>query len=173
MYELTEEIKLEKNIKHSIEIIIDRLSIREGIEKRLTDSVENALKLGNGLMIVDVIGVEEMTFSQNFACPDCGISIDEVQPRSFSFNNPFGACPDCYGLGYQMEFDEDLIIPDKSLSINQGAIVVLGWQSANDGKSFSNAILQALALKYNFSLDTPFEDYPKEIHDFLIFCTFF
>ena len=171
MYELTEEIKLEKNIKHSIEIIIDRLSIREGIEKRLTDSVENALKLGNGLMIVDVIGGEEMTFSQNFACPDCGISIDEVQPRSFSFNNPFGACPDCYGLGYKMEFHEDLIIPDKSLSINQGAIVVLGWQSANDGKSFSNAILQALALKYNFSLDTPFEDYPKEIHDILIYGT--
>ncbi len=171
MYELTEEIKLDKNIKHSIEIIIDRLSIREGIEKRLTDSVENALKLGNGLMIVDVIGGEEMTFSQNFACPDCGISIDEVQPRSFSFNNPFGACPDCYGLGYKMEFDEDLIIPDKSLSINQGAIVVLGWQSANDGKSFSNAILQALALKYNFSLDTPFEDYPKEIHDILIYGT--
>lgn len=171
MYELTEEIKLEKNIKHSIEIIIDRLSIREGIEKRLTDSVENALKLGNGLMIVDVIGGEEMTFSQNFACPDCGISIDEVQPRSFSFNNPFGACPDCYGLGYKMEFDEDLIIPDKSLSVNQGAIVVLGWQSANDGKSFSNAILQALALKYNFSLDTPFEDYPKEIHDILIYGT--
>ena len=171
MYELTEEIKLEKNIKHSIEIIIDRLSIREGIEKRLTDSVENALKLGNGLMIVDVIGGEEMTFSQNFACPDCGISIDEVQPRSFSFNNPFGACPDCYGLGYKMEFDEDLIIPDKSLSINQGAIVVLGWQRANDGKSFSNAILQALALKYNFSLDTPFEDYPKEIHDILIYGT--
>ena len=171
MYELTEEIKLEKNIKHSIEIIIDRLSIREGIEKRLTDSVENALKLGNGLRIVAVIGGEEMTFSQNFACPDCGISIDEVQPRSFSFNNPFGACPDCYGLGYKMEFDEDLIIPDKSLSINQGAIVVLGWQSANDGKSFSNAILQALALKYNFSLDTPFEDYPKEIHDILIYGT--
>ena len=171
MYELTEEIKLEKNIKHSIEIIIDRLSIREGIEKRLTDSVENALKLGNGLMRVDVIGGEEMTFSQNFACPDCGISIDEVQPRSFSFNNPFGACPDCYGLGYKMEFDEDLIIPDKSLSINQGAIVVLGWQSANDGKSFSNAILQALALKYNFSLDTPFEDYTKEIHDILIYGT--
>ena len=122
-------------------------------------------------MIVDVIGGEEMTFSQNFACPDCGISIDEVQPRSFSFNNPFGACPDCYGLGYKMEFDEDLIIPDKSLSINQGAIVVLGWQSANDGKSFSNAILQALALKYNFSLDTPFEDYPKEIHDILIYGT--
>ncbi len=171
MYELTEEIKLEKNIKHSIEIIIDRLSIREGIEKRLTDSVENALNLVNGLMIVDVIGGEDMTFSQNFACPDCGISIDEVQPRSFSFNNPFGACPDCYGLGYKMEFDEDLIIPDKSLSINQGAIVVLGWQSANDGKSFSNAILQALALKYNFSLDTPFEDYPKEIHDILIYGT--
>lgn len=168
MYELTEEIKLDKNIKHSIEIIIDRLSIREGIEKRLTDSTENALKLGNGLMIVDVIGGEEMTFSQNFACPECGISIDEIQPRSFSFNNPFGACPDCFGLGYKMEFDVDLMIPDKSLSINQGAIVVLGWQSANDGKSFTNAILQALAKRYGFDLDTPFEDYPQDIQDILI-----
>ena len=168
MYELTEEIKLEKNIKHSIEIIIDRLSIREGIEKRLTDSVENALKLGNGLMIVDVIGGEEMTFSQNFACPDCGISIDEVQPRSFSFNNPFGACPKCLGLGYKMEFDIDLMIPDKKLSINEGAITVLGWQSCTTQGSFSRAILDALAREYNFSLDTPFCEYPKEIQDILI-----
>lgn len=168
MYELSEEIKLDKNIKHSIEIVIDRLSIREGIEKRLTDSIENALKLGNGLMEVDVIGGETVTFSQNFACPDCGISIDEIQPRSFSFNNPFGACPDCFGLGYKMEFDVDLMIPDKSLSINQGAIVVLGWQSANDPKSFINAILQALCKRYDFDLDTPFEEYPKNIQDILI-----
>ncbi len=171
MYELTEEIKLDKNIKHSIEVIIDRLSIRDGIEKRLTDSIENALKLGNGLMIVDVIGGEEMTFSQNFACTECGISIDEIQPRSFSFNNPFGACPDCFGLGYKMEFDVDLMIPDKSLSINQGAIVVLGWQSANKQGSFTNAILQALCKKYGFDLDTPFEDYPKDIYDILIYGT--
>ena len=168
MYELSEEIKLDKNIKHSIEIVIDRLSIRDGIEKRLTDSIENALKLGNGLMEVDVIGGETVTFSQNFACPDCGISIDEIQPRSFSFNNPFGACPDCFGLGYKMEFDVDLMIPDKSLSINQGAIVVLGWQSANDPKSFTNAILQALCKRYDFDLDTPFEEYPKNIQDILI-----
>ena len=168
MYELSEEIKLDKNIKHSIEIVIDRLSIREGIEKRLTDSIENALKLGNGLMEVDVIGGETVTFSQNFACPDCGISIDEIQPRSFSFNNPFGACPDCFGLGYKMEFDVDLMIPDKSLSINQGAIVVLGWQSANDPKSFTNAILQALCKRYDFDLDAPFEEYPKNIQDILI-----
>lgn len=168
MYELSEEIKLDKNIKHSIEIVIDRLSIREGIEKRLTDSIENALKLGNGLMEVDVIGGETVTFSQNFACPDCGISIDEIQPRSFSFNNPFGACPDCFGLGYKMEFDVDLMIPDKSLSINQGTIVVLGWQSANDPKSFTNAILQALCKRYDFDLDTPFEEYPKNIQDILI-----
>lgn len=168
MYELSEEIKLDKNIKHSIEIVIDRLSIREGIEKRLTDSIENALKLGNGLMEVDVIGGETVTFSQNFACPDCGISIDEIQPRSFSFNNPFGACPDCFGLGYKMKFDVDLMIPDKSLSINQGAIVVLGWQSANDPKSFTNAILQALCKRYDFDLDTPFEEYPKNIQDILI-----
>lgn len=168
MYELSEEIKLDKNIKHSIEIVIDRLSIRDGIEKRLTDSIENALKLGNGLMEVDVIGGETVTFSQNFACPDCGISIDEIQPRSFSFNNPFGACTDCFGLGYKMEFDVDLMIPDKSLSINQGAIVVLGWQSANDPKSFTNAILQALCKRYDFDLDTPFEEYPKNIQDILI-----
>ena len=168
MYELTEEIKLDKNIKHNIEIVIDRLSIRDGIEKRLTDSIENALKLGGGLMNLDVIGGETITFSQNFACVDCGISIDEIQPRSFSFNNPFGACPDCYGLGYKMEFDVDLMIPDKSLSINEGAIVVLGWQSANDGKSFTNAILRALCKKYNFDLDTPFEKYSKKIQDIII-----
>lgn len=168
MYELTEEIKLDKNIKHNIEIVIDRLSIRDGIEKRLTDSIENALKLGDGLMNLDVIGGETITFSQNFACVDCGISIDEIQPRSFSFNNPFGACPDCYGLGYKMEFDVDLMIPDKSLSINEGAIVVLGWQSANDEKSFTNAILRALCKKYNFDLDTPFEKYSKKIQDIII-----
>lgn len=168
MYELTEEIKLDKNIKHNIEIVVDRLSIREGIEKRLTDSIENALKLGDGLMNLDVIGGETMTFSQNFACTDCGISIEEIQPRSFSFNNPFGACPHCYGLGYKMEFDIDLMIPNKSLSINEGAIAVLGWQSANDGKSFSNAILQALCKRYGFDLDTPFEKYPKKIQDILI-----
>ena len=168
MYELTEDITLDKNIKHNIEIVVDRLTIREGMEKRLNDSIDNALKLADGLMIIDVIDGEPMTFSQHFSCPDCGISIDEIQPRSFSFNNPFGACPDCYGLGYKMEFDEDLMIPDKSLSINQGAIVVLGWQSANDGKSFANAILKALGKKYNFDLDTPFEDYPQEIHDILI-----
>lgn len=171
MYELTEEIKLDKNIKHNIEIVVDRLSIREGIEKRLTDSIENALKLGGGLMNLDVIGGETITFSQNFACTECGISIDEIQPRSFSFNNPFGACPDCYGLGYKMEFDVDLMIPDKSLSINEGAIVVLGWQSASDGKSFTNAILRALCEKYGFDLDTPFEQYPKKIQDILIYGT--
>lgn len=171
MYELTEDITLDKNIKHNIEIVVDRLAIREGMEKRLNDSIDNALKLADGLMIIDVIDREPMTFSQHFSCPDCGISIDEIQPRSFSFNNPFGACPDCYGLGYKMEFDEDLMIPDKSLSINQGAIVVLGWQSANDGKSFANAILKALGKKYNFDLDTPFEDYPQEIHDILIYGT--
>ena len=168
MYELTENIELEKNIKHTISIVIDRLSIREGIEKRLTDSIENALKLGNGLMEVEVIGGETMTFSQNFACTECGISIDEIQPRSFSFNNPFGACADCYGLGYKMEFDVDLMIPDKSLSINEGAIVVMGWQSANDGKSFTNSILQALGKKYGFDLDTPFEDYPENIQNILL-----
>ena len=171
MYQLTEEITLDKNIKHNIEIVVDRISIREGIEKRLTDSIENALKLGNGLMNLDVIGGETITFSQNFACTDCGISIDEIQPRSFSFNNPFGACPDCYGLGYKMEFDVDLMIPNQSLSINQGAIVVLGWQSANDKKSFTNAILQALCKKYKFDLDTPFEKYPKKIKDILIYGT--
>ena len=168
MYDLSEDITLDKNIKHSIEIVVDRLSIREGIEKRLTDSIENALKLGNGLVNIDVIGGDTITFSQNFACVDCGVSIDEIQPRSFSFNNPFGACPDCYGLGYKMEFDVDLMIPDKSLSINEGAIVVLGWQSAKDKKSFTNAILQALCKKYKFDLDTPFEDYSDNIKNILI-----
>lgn len=171
MYELTEEITLEKNIKHNIEIVIDRLSVREGMEKRLNDSIDNALKLADGLMIVDVIDGEPITFSQHFACPDCGISIDEIQPRSFSFNNPFGACPDCFGLGYKMEFDSDLMIPDKSLSINEGAIVVLGWQSANDKKSFTNAILQALCKRFDFDLDTPFQDYPKDIQDILLYGT--
>lgn len=171
MYELTEEIKLDKNIKHNIEIIVDRLSVREGIEKRLNDSIDNALKIANGIMVVDVIDGEPITFSQNFSCPDCGISIDEIQPRSFSFNNPFGACPDCFGLGYKMEFDVDLMIPDKSLSINQGAIVVMGWQSANDPKSFTNAILQALCKEFGFDLDTPFEDYPKDIQDIIIYGT--
>ena len=154
-YELSEEIHLDKNIKHNIEIVVDRLIVRSGIEKRLTDSIETAMSLGNGLMMVDVTDGEMLNFSQNFACPDCGISIDEVEPRSFSFNNPFGACPDCFGLGYKMEFDEDLMIPDKSLSINEGAITVLGWQSCTDKGSFSRAILDALAKEYHFSLDTP------------------
>ncbi len=170
-YELSEEIKLEKNIKHNIEIIVDRLIVRPGIEKRLTDSIETAMGLGGGLMMVDVADGETLNFSQNFACPDCGISIEEVEPRSFSFNNPFGACPDCFGLGYKMEFDEDLMIPDKSLSILQGAITVLGWQSCADKGSFTRAILDALAQEYHFSLDTPFEEYPKEIHDVLIYGT--
>ena len=168
MYELSEEIKLEKNIKHNIDIVVDRLVVKEGIEKRLADSIETVMELSDGLMTVDVIDGEPITFSQSFSCPDCGISIDEVEPRSFSFNNPFGACPDCLGLGYKMEFDEDLMIPDKSLSINQGAITVLGWQSCTDKGSFTRAILEALSREYKFDLDTPFEEYPKEIHDVLI-----
>ncbi len=171
LYELSEEIKLEKNIKHNIEIVVDRLVVKAGIEKRLTDSIETVMALSDGLMIVDVVDGEPMNFSMSFACPDCGISIEEVEPRSFSFNNPFGACPDCFGLGYKMEFDEDLMIPDKSLSISQGAITVMGWQSCADKGSFTNAILRALAETYRFSLDTPFEDYPKEIHDVLIYGT--
>ena len=171
LHELTEEIQLDKNIKHNIEIIVDRLVVREGIEKRLTDSIETVMKLSDGLMILDVIDGEPMNFSQSFSCPNCGISIEEVEPRSFSFNNPFGACPDCFGLGYKMEFDEDLMIPDKSLSINQGAIVVMGWQSCAKEGSFSRAILDALAKEYKFDLDTPFQDYPKEIHDVLIYGT--
>ena len=168
MYELSEEIKLDKNIKHNIEIVVDRLVVKEGIEQRLTDSIENVLNLAEGLMAVDVIGGEPVQFSESFSCPDCGISIDEIEPRSFSFNNPFGACPECFGLGYKMEFDEDLMIPDKRLSISEGAITVMGWQSCTDKKSFTYAILDALSKEYGFSLDTPFEDYPKEVHDVLI-----
>ena len=170
-YELTEEISLEKNTKHNIEIVVDRLVIKEGIEQRLADSVENVLKLSDGLLMVDVIDGELLTFSQSFACQDCHISVDEIEPRSFSFNNPFGACPECFGLGHKMEFDEDLMIPDKSLSINEGAIVVLGWQSCTDKGSYTRAVLDALAKEFDFSLDTPFEDYPKEIHDLLIYGT--
>ena len=168
MYELSEEIKLDKNIKHNIEIVVDRLVVKEGIEQRLTDSIENVLNLAEGLMTVDVIGGEPVQFSESFSCPDCGISIEEIEPRSFSFNNPFGACPECFGLGYKMEFDEDLMIPDKRLSISEGAITVMGWQSCTDKKSFTYAILDALSKEYDFSLDTPFEDYPKEIHDVLL-----
>ncbi len=168
IYELTEEIKLDKNIKHNIEIVVDRLVVKEGISKRLTDSVENVLNLAEGLLEVDVIGGSSLTFSQSFSCPDCGISVSEIEPRSFSFNNPFGACPDCFGLGYKMEFDEELMIPDKSLSINQGAIVVTGWQSCADKGSFTNATLQALCKEYEFDLDTPWEQYPEEIQNMLI-----
>ena len=168
LYELSEEIALDKNIKHNIEIIVDRLVVKPGIEKRLTDSIENVLHLAEGLMTVDVIDGEPINFSQSFSCPDCGISIDEIEPRSFSFNNPFGACPDCFGLGYKMEFDIDLMIPDKSLSISEGAITVMGWQSCTDKKSFTYAILSALSKEYKFSLDTPFEKYPKKVQDILI-----
>ena len=171
MYELSEEITLDKNIKHNIEIIVDRLVVKPGIEKRLTDSVENVLELAEGLLVVDVIDGESLNFSQSFSCPVCEISIDEIEPRSFSFNNPFGACPECFGLGYKMEFSEELMIPDPSLSINQGAIAVLGWQSCTDKSSFTRAILDALCKEYHFDLDTPFEDYPKKIHDVLIYGT--
>ena len=168
LYELSEEIALDKNIKHTIEIIVDRLIVRPGIEKRMTDSIETVLNLAEGLLTVDVIGGEPLQFSQSFSCPDCGISIEEIEPRSFSFNNPFGACPVCFGLGYNMEFDIDLMIPDQSLSIDEGAIVVMGWQSCTEEKSFSRAILNALCKHYNFSLSTPFQDYPQEIKDILI-----
>jgi len=168
MYELTDDISLEKNKKHNIEIIVDRLAVREGIEKRLTDSIETTLKLADGLMMVDVIGGEPMNFSQSFSCPDCGISIEEIEPRSFSFNNPFGACPECFGLGYKMEFDAQLLIPDEKLSIDEGAIVGMGWQSVTDEGSFSRAIMKALADEYDFSLATPFKDYPDEIKDIII-----
>ena len=168
LYELSEEIKLDKNIKHNIEIIVDRLVVKPGIEKRLSDSIETVLDLSEGLLMVDTMDGNIRTFSQSFACPDCQISIDEIEPRSFSFNNPFGACPDCFGLGYKMEFDIDLMIPDKSLSISQGAIAVMGWQSCTDKGSFTRAILDALAKEYRFSLDTPFEDYPDKIKDILI-----
>ena len=168
LYELSEEIVLDKNIKHNIEIIVDRLVVKPGIEKRLTDSIESVLHLAEGLLVVDVIGGEPLRFSQSFSCPDCGISVDEIEPRSFSFNNPFGACPVCYGLGYKMEFDEDLMIPDKNLSIDEGAIAVMGWQSCTDKGSYTRAILEALSKEYHFSLSTPFKDYPKEVHDVLI-----
>ncbi len=168
IYDLTEEIPMDKNIKHNIEIVVDRLVVKPGIEKRLTDSVENVLELAEGLMTVDVIGKEPVNFSQSFSCPDCGVSIDEIEPRSFSFNNPFGACPDCFGLGYKMEFDVDLMIPDKSLSIAKGAIQVTGWQSSTDKGSFTNAILNALAKEYQFDLDTPYEELPKKVQNILI-----
>ncbi len=168
VYDLSEEIKLDKNIKHNIEIVVDRLVIKEGIEKRLTDSIEAVLKLAEGLMIVDVIDGEPINFSEGFSCPDCGISIDEVEPRSFSFNNPFGACPECFGLGYKMEFDEDLMIPDKSLSFNEGAVQVIGWQSSNKSTSFAHALLEALAKEYKFSLDTPYKELPEKIRHMFI-----
>ena len=167
-YELTEEIPLEKNIKHNIDIVVDRLVVKQGIEKRLTDSIESVLELAEGLMTVDVIDGEPIHFSQSFSCPDCGISVDEIEPRSFSFNNPFGACPECFGLGYKMEFDEDLMIPDKSLSIAKGAIQVIGWQSCTDPSSYTYATLQALAKEYKFDLDTPYQDLPKKIQHMLI-----
>ncbi len=171
IYELSETIELEKNNKHNIEIVVDRLAVKEGIEARLTDSIENVMKLSDGLMIVDVIDGKPINFSMSFACPDCGISVDEVEPRSFSFNNPFGACPDCFGLGYKMEFDPRLLIPDRKLSIMEGAIQAMGWQSCTDKKSFTYAMLIALAEEFKFSLDTPFKDYPKEIQDLLIYGT--
>ena len=171
LYELSEEIKLDKNIKHNIEIVVDRLIVKPGIEKRLSDSIETVLDLADGLLVVDTMDGKLLNFSQSFSCPVCEISIDEIEPRSFSFNNPFGACPECFGLGYKMEFSEELMIPDPSLSINQGAIAVLGWQSCTDKSSFTRAILDALCKEYHFDLDTPFEDYPKEIHDVLIYGT--
>lgn len=171
LYELSEDIKLEKNIKHNIEIIVDRLIVREGIEKRLSDSIENVLKLTDGLLVVDVQGREPLSFSQNFACSDCGISIDEIEPRSFSFNNPFGACPECHGIGIKMEFDEELMIPDKRLSITEGAIVVLGWQSAVDKSSYTRAVLDALAKEYKFDLATPYCDLPQKVKDVIILGT--
>ena len=168
LYELSEEIKLDKNIKHNIEIVVDRLIVKPGIEKRLSDSIETVLDLADGLLVVDTMDGKLLNFSQSFSCPDCGISIDEIEPRSFSFNNPFGACPQCLGLGYKMEFDIDLMIPDKKLSINEGAIAVLGWQSCTTQGSFSRAILDALSREYEFSLDTPFCEYPKKVQDILI-----
>ena len=171
LYNLEEEIKLEKNKKHNIEIVVDRLSIREGIEKRMTDSMETVLKLADGLVIVDVVGGERMSFSQSFSCEECGISIDEIEPRSFSFNNPFGACPECHGIGFRMEFDEDLIFPDKSLSIAEGAIVAPGWQSVVNEDSYSRSILEGMAHFYGFDLDTPFEEYTEDVHDLLWFGT--
>jgi len=171
LYELTEEISLDKNIKHNIEIVVDRLAVKQGIERRLADSIENVLSLAEGLLVVDVVGGSPMTFSQSFSCPDCGIGISEIEPRSFSFNNPFGACPECSGLGYKMEFDIELMIPDQRLSISQGAIAVTGWQSCADKNSFTNALLQALCKEYDFDLDTPFEAYPEKVKHVLIYGT--
>ncbi len=171
LYDLSEEIKLDKNIKHSIDIVVDRLVVKEGIEQRLADSIETTLKLAEGSMTVDIIGGESMNFSESFACPDCGISIDEIEPRSFSFNNPFGACPVCNGLGYKMEFDADRMIPDRRLSINEGCFRVMGWQSANKKGSFTRALLDALGEEFDFDMDTPFKDYPQEIQDLLIYGT--
>ena len=171
LYELSEDIPLDKNKKHNIEIIVDRLVVKDGIRQRLTDSLENVMALADGLVIVDVIGGEPMTFSQSFSCPDCGISVEEIEPRSFSFNNPFGACPDCFGLGYKMEFDEDLMIPDKSLSIAGGAVAVLGWQSCTDKGSFTYAILDAMSKAYHFSLNTPYQDLPEEIRRVFLYGT--
>lgn len=168
LYELSEEIKLEKNVKHLIEIVVDRLVVKEGIERRLADSIETVLNLSDGLLVVDVIGGETLTFSSSYACPDCGISMEEIEPRSFSFNNPFGACPDCFGLGYKMEFDEDLMIPDKTLSIAEGAIAVTGWQSCTDPSSFTYAILKALSEEYRFDLGTPYEELPEAVQNVLI-----
>ena len=171
LYELTETISLEKNIKHNIEIVVDRLAVKPGIEKRLADSIETVLELADGLLMVDVIGGEMLALSSSYSCPDCGISVEEIEPRSFSFNNPYGACPECLGLGYKMEFDVDLLIPDKSLSINQGAIVVPGWQSCMDQKSYTNAVLRALGAFYGFDLDTPFEEYSEDVRDILLYGT--
>ena len=171
IYDLSEDIPMEKNRKHNIEIVVDRLVIRPGVEKRMTDSIETTLNLTDGLMTADVIGGEPINFSQSFSCPDCGISIDEIEPRSFSFNNPFGACPVCHGLGYKMEFDPDLMIPDQKLSIDEGAIQVFGWQSCTDKKSYTRAILDALAREYQFDLSTPFCEYPEKIKNILLYGT--
>lgn len=169
MYELSETIELDKNKKHNIEVVVDRLVVKEGIQQRLTDSIENVIKIAEGLMIVDVVGGEPINFSMSFSCPDCGISIDEIEPRSFSFNNPFGACPDCSGIGFKMEFDEDLLIPDKSLSIAEGAIAVMGWQSVTDKSSYARCTLDAVAKEFKFDLNTPFQDYPQEIQDIIYY----
>lgn len=169
MYELSETIELDKNKKHNIEVVVDRLVVKEGIQQRLTDSIENVIKIAEGLMIVDVVGGEPINFSMSFSCPDCGISIDEIEPRSFSFNNPFGACPDCSGIGFKMEFDEDLLIPDKSMSIAEGAIAVMGWQSVTDKSSYARCTLDAVAKEFKFDLNTPFQDYPQEIQDIIYY----
>ena len=171
LYDLSEDIQLDKNIKHSIEIVVDRIVVREGIETRLTDSIESVLELAEGLLMVDVIDGDTLMFSESFACPDCGVSIDEIEPRSFSFNNPFGACPDCFGLGYRMEFEPELLIPDKSLSLNEGAISCMGWQSSKSSGSFTNAILIAMAKEFNFSMDTPFNKLPEDVQNKLIYGT--